>query len=552
MHIGLTVSSEPKLESLRHLGESLRSALAVNHELLYWPNEITYFPPREQRSIVDAFLQQCDVVVGFLDDLVLDSRQRTGRNTPCVFHLLGGLPRGAFGWRSRFARLSTSDVLIANCTSDVMLTRRFLRNARVQLVPLAYDARAFYGMNESDRQGTREALGFTAADRLLLYAGRITTEKNVHGLLRVFRVVMDAVADAHLLLVGRVDAVPFHEFGATPCRLEGTMARTVERLGIPPGRVHLAGATDASRLCALYNAADAVMNLTLHHDENFGLAQVEAMACGTPVVGAAWGGLKDTILDGTTGAHVSTLSTPSGVRLSWWEAANKTIDLLCDPTLRSDVREACLSRASTCYSPAAYQARMDSVVAAAVTVAGGGEASPLEPTDFASEFWSLCDPGGDERPPYRRGKRSMELYGELVDPYTGAMAEALTAQVTLESRQVLTLAVPVVVSDGLVWLNDPMYPIALELPPETLGSAVEAILSRFSAEPALEVGRLQMAYAGPSHDIEPAVRWLLDNGVLLRSRPVDGWVDATSISPRLATPLFVIHHVSAATDLLVS
>ena len=47
-----------------------------------------------------------------------------------------------------------------------------------------------------------------------------------------------------------------------------------------------------------YNIADVAINLTLHHDENFGLAQVEAMACGLPVVGSLWGGLKDTIRDG--------------------------------------------------------------------------------------------------------------------------------------------------------------------------------------------------------------------------------------------------------------
>jgi glycosyltransferase involved in cell wall biosynthesis len=60
-------------------------------------------------------------------------------------------------------------------------------------------------------------------------------------------------------------------------------------------------------LFALLEAASALVFLAV---EDFGIIPVEAMATGTPVVTLDVGGASETVLDGTTGAHVPATHGP--------------------------------------------------------------------------------------------------------------------------------------------------------------------------------------------------------------------------------------------------
>jgi glycosyltransferase involved in cell wall biosynthesis len=61
----------------------------------------------------------------------------------------------------------------------------------------------------------------------------------------------------------------------------------------------LEGAVSDARLLQLYNEAKAVVYAPVR--EPFGLVTLEAMACGTPVVAVAEGGISETTIDGQTG-----------------------------------------------------------------------------------------------------------------------------------------------------------------------------------------------------------------------------------------------------------
>ena len=552
MRVGISMFTQFALDSIRYVAKGLYEALVDRHELVFLPHEYPYLPEERKWRVADQFVRECDAIVGLLNPALLAARKRTGSDVPYLALVLGILPRGAWALRGELASLTDRDVLLLNCLSDVELMDRFLVNARGRILPLPYDPAVFHPLPEAERAAIRQKLGFGPDDRIVLYAGRVTPEKNVHAVMRVFGAVQNVVPNAHLVIAGSVGGGGgFMEFGVAPIQFSGSINRVISRIGLPEERVHLMGHAGGDRLRELYNIADVKLNLTLHHDENFGMAQVEAMACGTPVVGSAWGGLKDTIIDGVTGYKVSAIPTPSGVMVSWWEAVNKVVAVLNDRPGRERFREACARHARENFSPARQGEVLEEILAES-TGARGVPAEPLRATDFAREYWSVCDPGVETSAPYRRGPRSFELYRAIVEPFSQAMPESVPLGEPLKPDQVLTLATPI--EDGPAGgyrIDHALFPFELEVPPSHAG-AFQAILAAMRGTPAVAVGDLTDAPLGSTEGFDQALSWMLGKGVLLRSRRVDGWVDPGRVDERLSRVVFSVQKVDrTSTDLLV-
>jgi D-inositol-3-phosphate glycosyltransferase len=80
--------------------------------------------------------------------------------------------------------------------------------------------------------------------------------------------------------------------------------------------VHFTGQRPRDQLRYYYGAANVFVTTPWY--EPFGITPVEAMACGTPVVGTAVGGIKSTVVDGVTGYLVPPNDPHSlAQRLAW-------------------------------------------------------------------------------------------------------------------------------------------------------------------------------------------------------------------------------------------
>jgi D-inositol-3-phosphate glycosyltransferase len=155
---------------------------------------------------------------------------------------------------------------------------------KIRVIEEGVDLELFH---PGDKREARRALG-VEDENVVLYVGRIQPLKGLDILLRAMALLRDG-ANTRLMTVGG-DL----ERDQTLGRLQ-TMAKG---LGIRD-RVTFTGAMKHTELPNYYRAADVFVLPSRY--ESFGLAPLEAMACGTPVVASRVGGLTSYIREGRNG-----------------------------------------------------------------------------------------------------------------------------------------------------------------------------------------------------------------------------------------------------------
>lgn len=168
---------------------------------------------------------------------------------------------------SRFDRVFAPSQHVAQRLADLGISR-------VRLQPLGVDTRIFHPRRRFS--GWRAQLGISPNMCVLLYVGRYAPEKN----LQVLCDAIDRLGAPYWLVT----------IGGGPKPPVGS------RLTLLPYE------SDPSRLARAYASADLLVHAG--DEETFGLAVLEAMACGLPVVGSAYAGVGE-LIDASVGAKVS-------------------------------------------------------------------------------------------------------------------------------------------------------------------------------------------------------------------------------------------------------
>jgi glycosyltransferase involved in cell wall biosynthesis len=123
---------------------------------------------------------------------------------------------------------------------------------------------------------------------MILYVGRLCPQKGTDLLLSAYRMLGRAAA---LVLAG-----PCERFGKTQLSALVAQIRQAGGIYVPP--------LDDADMSGIYNACD-IFVMPTRELEMFGMAAVEAQACGKPVIASDHGGLRETVPD-TAGSRFRT------------------------------------------------------------------------------------------------------------------------------------------------------------------------------------------------------------------------------------------------------
>jgi phosphoheptose isomerase len=230
-------------------------------------------------------------------------KARLGIPFVVTFHALGRVRRLHQGAADQFSDerfaiedrcVAEADHIIAECPQDQedLVNLYNADPARITIIPGGVDPGELWPVA---KPLARAHLGLPSDRPIVLHLGRLVARKGADNVVRGFaRLVRHHGIPAHLVIVGGESDEPDPQRTPEIGRLQD-----IARAEGVADAVMFAGRRGRDALKLYYSAADVFVTTPWY--EPFGITPVEAMACGTPVIGSNVGGIKFTVRDGETG-----------------------------------------------------------------------------------------------------------------------------------------------------------------------------------------------------------------------------------------------------------
>ena len=238
----------------------------------------------------------------FMSGLVgLRLRRVVGVPLVQTFHALGAVRRLHQKEADRFPQeriaierriAEEADCVIAECPQDAedLIRHCGASPDRIAQVPCGVDLDEF---GPGDRAEARRKLKLAQDEFIVLQLGRLVPRKGVDNVIRAVA-RLPVGTPWRLLIVGGESTQPDETRTPEIARLR----RIAQDCGVQ-ARVTFVGRRDRPQLRDYYRAADVFVTTPWY--EPFGITPLESMACATPVIGAAVGGIQHSVVDGLTG-----------------------------------------------------------------------------------------------------------------------------------------------------------------------------------------------------------------------------------------------------------
>lgn len=223
-----------------------------------------------------------DVYHGLSNELPFGIRWSGARTVVTIHDLIflrlpqtyGWLQRHILRLKTRYAcRVADRIVAVSEMTRQDLIRYYGVAPSRIEVIYQSIDERYRQPIADEQIEAVRRRYGLPL--RYVLCVGTIQMRKNQHTLVRALPQLPE---DVHLVLVGKAEAYV------------SVVRRTAAELGVS-ARVHILTGVPTEDLPAIYRAA--AVFACLSRFEGFGIPLAEALACGTPVIGATGSCLEE-------------------------------------------------------------------------------------------------------------------------------------------------------------------------------------------------------------------------------------------------------------------
>jgi len=183
-------------------------------------------------------------------------------------------------YNSIFGRLllNHSDIIIATTKSYAIHSRQLRKYLyKVRVVPNGVDIKRFHP--KLDKNKIRKKYNISEDGKVVLFVGNLEAYKGCEYLLSAFSIVAKEINEAYLILVGKGS-------------LESRLKEVAMKLDVK-NKVFFAGYVRDDELPYYYAACDVFVLPSISEYEGFGIVQLEAMACGKPVIATNIPGVRE-------------------------------------------------------------------------------------------------------------------------------------------------------------------------------------------------------------------------------------------------------------------
>ncbi len=212
-----------------------------------------------------------------------------------------------------------TDILITINKEDYARAKKHLHAKRVEYIPgVGVDVEKFASCKVDKKEKCKE-LGIPDDKFILLSVGELQTHKNQRLVLETLGEIKNL--DIYYLVVGQ---------GV----LRGEYENKVEQYGLEKNIKLLGYRKDVNELCKI---ADCFVHPSFR--EGLGIAPLEAMACGLPLISSYIGGMKDYTIDGKSGCCINPKSKKDMIAAISKMYQNKDFRIQCGRNNQATVNE---------------------------------------------------------------------------------------------------------------------------------------------------------------------------------------------------------------------